>query len=247
MRCERKHFNFRYRSAAHFVQIFRDYYGPTHKAFGRSPPAGQQALEADLLALLGKHNTAGPRLAGGPERVPRSRRHQGLIAPPLQPKENLHETQDRAQVRQPRSRRLARFVSTSNRASPGCSRASRSRSSRWREGRGQGQRRRTPAIWIASFQADKIVVTLKIGNDVQVVGEFELGNVVDAKRRKQIADSLKDEGILDGSEVAQFMRRHPDKSRLAELRQAVADKLKAIETLKNELMTLKAELAGSGG
>ena len=106
---------------------------------------------------------------------------------------------------------------------------------------------KNPASWIASFQADKIVITQKVGNDVQVVGEFELGNVVDAKRRKQIADSLKDEGILDGSEVAQFMRRHPDKSRLAELRQAVADKLKAIETLKNELMTLKAELAGSGG
>jgi hypothetical protein len=30
---ERKHFNFRYRSAAHWLQIFRDYYGPTHKAF----------------------------------------------------------------------------------------------------------------------------------------------------------------------------------------------------------------------
>ena len=82
---------------------------------------------------------------------------------------------------------------------------------------------------------------------MQVIGEFELGSVVDPKRRRQIADSLKDEGILDGAEVAQFMRRHPDKSRLAELRQAVADKLKAIEALKNELMTLKAELAGSGG
>ena len=106
---------------------------------------------------------------------------------------------------------------------------------------------KNPAFWIASFQADKIVITLKVGSDVQVVGEFELGNVVDPKRRKQIAESLKDEGILDGSEVAQFMRRYPDKSRLAELRQAVADKLKAIETLKSELMTLKAELAGSGG
>ena len=27
-------FNFRYRSAAHWLQVFRDYYGPTHKAFG---------------------------------------------------------------------------------------------------------------------------------------------------------------------------------------------------------------------
>jgi ubiquinone/menaquinone biosynthesis C-methylase UbiE len=60
IRGEKKHFNFRYRSAAHFVQIFRDWYGPTHKAFAALPPAGQQALEADLLALIGKHNTAGP-------------------------------------------------------------------------------------------------------------------------------------------------------------------------------------------
>jgi len=35
--------------------------------------------------------------------------------------------------------------------------------------------------------------------------------------------------------------RHPDKTRLAELRQAVAEKLKAIESLKNELMTMKAK------
>ena len=60
MRCERRHFNFRYRSAAHFVQVFRDYYGPTQKAFAALAPAGQEALEADLLALLGKLNTAGP-------------------------------------------------------------------------------------------------------------------------------------------------------------------------------------------
>ena len=106
---------------------------------------------------------------------------------------------------------------------------------------------KNPAYWIASFQSDKFVVTLKTGTQVQVVGEFDLGSVADPKRRKQIVDSLKDEGILDGSEVAQFMRRHPDKSRLAELRQAVADKLKAIDALKNELMTLKAELASSGG
>ena len=106
---------------------------------------------------------------------------------------------------------------------------------------------KNPAFWIASFQADKFVVTLKTGTHVLVVGEFDVGAVADAKRRKQIVDSLKDEGILDGSEVAQFMRRHPDKNRLAELRAAVAEKLKAIEALKNELMTLKAELASSGG
>jgi SAM-dependent methyltransferase len=31
MRCEKKLFNFRYRSAAHWLQIFRDFYGPTHQ------------------------------------------------------------------------------------------------------------------------------------------------------------------------------------------------------------------------
>jgi hypothetical protein len=48
----RKLFNFRYRSAAHFVQIFRDYYGPTHKAFGALDAAGQAALERDITALV---------------------------------------------------------------------------------------------------------------------------------------------------------------------------------------------------
>lgn len=112
---------------------------------------------------------------------------------------------------------------------------------------GAGVSARTPAFWYASFQADKLIVTLKIGSDQRVLGEFDIGSVADAKRRRQIVDSLKEEGILDIAEVAQFMRRHPDKGRLAELRRAVAEKLKAIEALKNELMTLKAELASSGG
>jgi len=60
MRCERRLFNFRYRSAAHFVQVFRDWYGPTQKAFATLAPAGQRALEADLLALL-----AGLDISGG--------------------------------------------------------------------------------------------------------------------------------------------------------------------------------------
>ena len=52
LRVERKHFVFRYRSAAHFVQVFRDYYGPTHKAFGALDAAGKVALERDITALL---------------------------------------------------------------------------------------------------------------------------------------------------------------------------------------------------
>jgi len=49
---EHKHFSFRYRSAEHFVQVFRDYYGPTHKAFGALDAAGKVALERDITALL---------------------------------------------------------------------------------------------------------------------------------------------------------------------------------------------------
>jgi ubiquinone/menaquinone biosynthesis C-methylase UbiE len=59
IRCERRHFAFRYRSAAHFVQVFRDYYGPTHKAFAALGESGAPALERDLLRLLESMNTAG--------------------------------------------------------------------------------------------------------------------------------------------------------------------------------------------
>jgi SAM-dependent methyltransferase len=60
IRCERKHFNFRYASAAHWIQIFRDYYGPTHKAFAALDAAGQSRLAADITALLERLNVAGP-------------------------------------------------------------------------------------------------------------------------------------------------------------------------------------------
>jgi SAM-dependent methyltransferase len=60
IRCERRFFNFRYRSAAHWVQVFRDTYGPTHKAFLALNAEGQHALEGELLALLAQMNTAGP-------------------------------------------------------------------------------------------------------------------------------------------------------------------------------------------
>jgi SAM-dependent methyltransferase len=59
IRCEKRLFNFRYRDAAHWVQIFRDFYGPTHKAFGALDAKGQQALERDIVALLAELNTAG--------------------------------------------------------------------------------------------------------------------------------------------------------------------------------------------
>ena len=33
IRCVRRNFNFRYRSAAHWIEVFRNLYGPTHKAY----------------------------------------------------------------------------------------------------------------------------------------------------------------------------------------------------------------------
>ena len=59
IRTVRKNFNFRYRSTAHWIQIFRDFYGPTHKAFAALDPAGQDALAKDITALLNRCNTAG--------------------------------------------------------------------------------------------------------------------------------------------------------------------------------------------
>ena len=60
IRASRKIFNFRYRSAAHWIQIFRDFYGPTHKAFAALDAARQDALAKDITALLNRCNTAGP-------------------------------------------------------------------------------------------------------------------------------------------------------------------------------------------
>jgi hypothetical protein len=58
IRAERRNFVFRYRSPQHFVDLFRDLYGPVHKAFLALDADGQAALEADLLALIGRFNTA---------------------------------------------------------------------------------------------------------------------------------------------------------------------------------------------
>ena len=55
----RKVYHFRYSSAAHWLQVFRDYYGPTLKAFAALDEHGGQALARDIIALLERCNTAG--------------------------------------------------------------------------------------------------------------------------------------------------------------------------------------------
>lgn len=51
-------FVFRYKSPQHWLEIFRAYYGPVVKAFAAIDPPAQKSLEADILALLEKLNTA---------------------------------------------------------------------------------------------------------------------------------------------------------------------------------------------
>lgn len=52
-------FAFRYLSAAHFIDVFRRFYGPTYKAFEALDPAGQAALARDIEAVLLKFDRGG--------------------------------------------------------------------------------------------------------------------------------------------------------------------------------------------
>lgn len=51
-------FAFRYRSPAHFLEVFKTWYGPMLKAFAALPAPGQAALHQDLLDLIGRMNRA---------------------------------------------------------------------------------------------------------------------------------------------------------------------------------------------
>ena len=55
---ESRHFTFRYRSPAHWLEIFKNYYGPVLKAFAALDASKQPALADDLIALIGKFNRA---------------------------------------------------------------------------------------------------------------------------------------------------------------------------------------------
>jgi ubiquinone/menaquinone biosynthesis C-methylase UbiE len=49
-------FVFRYRTPAHWLEVFKTYYGPVLKAFAALEPAAQAALERDLMALIDRFN-----------------------------------------------------------------------------------------------------------------------------------------------------------------------------------------------
>ena len=61
IRCERRRFNFRYQSPAHWIEVFRNFYGPTYKAYAALDPDRQASLSEDISALLEHRNVGGPR------------------------------------------------------------------------------------------------------------------------------------------------------------------------------------------
>jgi SAM-dependent methyltransferase len=61
LRIERRKSRQAFRSADHFLDFFRTYFGPTKVAYERVGPEGEEALTADLHAYLEEANTAGDR------------------------------------------------------------------------------------------------------------------------------------------------------------------------------------------
>jgi SAM-dependent methyltransferase len=62
----RRDYIFRYRSAEHWLHIFRTYYGPMERAFAALPADGQAALAADLIDLAKRSNRAGQSAFAAP-------------------------------------------------------------------------------------------------------------------------------------------------------------------------------------
>ena len=54
-----RQFTFRYRSPEHFLEVFRNYYGPMNKAFGALEGEKQDAFARELIALMASRNRSG--------------------------------------------------------------------------------------------------------------------------------------------------------------------------------------------
>jgi ubiquinone/menaquinone biosynthesis C-methylase UbiE len=55
LRTEPRTFTFRYLSAEHWLEVFRTWYGPLHRAFATLEAPAQKALADDVLALIRAH------------------------------------------------------------------------------------------------------------------------------------------------------------------------------------------------
>jgi ubiquinone/menaquinone biosynthesis C-methylase UbiE len=53
-----RNFVFRYRSPAHWIEVFKSFYGPLLKTFAALAPAAQAALQRDLMELIARFNRA---------------------------------------------------------------------------------------------------------------------------------------------------------------------------------------------
>ena len=69
----RRHFNFRYRSAAHFIEVFRTWYRAGHEAFAALGGEKAGELDRDLTALLETLNVGGKDSLVVPSEVPGDR------------------------------------------------------------------------------------------------------------------------------------------------------------------------------
>jgi SAM-dependent methyltransferase len=58
IKTETRHFNFRYRSPEHFLDVFRNFYGPIHKAFAALDQQQGDSLRNDLNTLIVRLNKA---------------------------------------------------------------------------------------------------------------------------------------------------------------------------------------------
>jgi SAM-dependent methyltransferase len=54
-----REFMFRYRSPAHWLEVFRTYYGPINKAFAAMDDERQAAFQGDLMTLMESRNRSG--------------------------------------------------------------------------------------------------------------------------------------------------------------------------------------------
>ncbi len=59
IKAELRFFNFRYKTAEHFLEIFKTYYGPVLKAFAALEAPARQDLHNDLYALIVRMNRSG--------------------------------------------------------------------------------------------------------------------------------------------------------------------------------------------
>jgi ubiquinone/menaquinone biosynthesis C-methylase UbiE len=61
IRATSRQFCFRYRSPAHWIEVFRTYYGPMNKTFAALEAQNQAAFTQDLVSLMESRNRSGDR------------------------------------------------------------------------------------------------------------------------------------------------------------------------------------------